>query len=181
MSDLGWLELYFDGLVGDDTGYEEVEWAIKEIERLQRFEKAYEELEKTHNRVMRVSNQHDEARDKQIEELEGKVREATKRVPCRLCSVTILVPMASVAEYGYCTKCGDRLREEGEELGKRIQDREDKFNAPCADALEKLWKAIMPPNYGDWEYPGQAYRHLKAEFDDQQKRIDELEEALTDG
>ena len=32
--DLEWLKLYFDGLVGDDLGYSEVEWAIKEIEEL---------------------------------------------------------------------------------------------------------------------------------------------------
>ena len=34
MSDLGWLELFFDGMVGDDPGYNEVEWAVEEIKRL---------------------------------------------------------------------------------------------------------------------------------------------------
>ena len=34
MSDLGWLELHFDGMVGDDPGFAEIEWAIKEIKRL---------------------------------------------------------------------------------------------------------------------------------------------------
>lgn len=50
-------------------------------------------------------------------------------------------------------------------------------NTACGDALEKLWQEIIiakSPDYGEWEYPGQAYRHLKAEYDDQQKRIAEL-------
>ena len=34
MSNFGWLELFFDGMVGDDPGYNEVEWAVKEIGRL---------------------------------------------------------------------------------------------------------------------------------------------------
>lgn len=38
--------------------------------------------------------------------------EATKRIPCRLCSATVLVPKASIAEKGYCISCGDRLRVE---------------------------------------------------------------------
>lgn len=41
-------------------------------------------------------------------------------------------------------------------------------NDACGDALQKLWDHIIVarrPDYGDWEYPGQAYRHIKAEFD----------------
>ena len=34
MSDIEWLKLHFDNLVGDDPGYSEVEWAVTEIERL---------------------------------------------------------------------------------------------------------------------------------------------------
>ena len=40
--------------------------------------------------------------------------------------------------------------------------------SPCAKALDDLWKHVIlsgKPDYGDWEYPGQAYRHLAAEFD----------------
>ena len=40
---------------------------------------------------------------------------------------------------------------------------------PAADALHLLWKEIIldrKPEYGEWEYPGQAYRHIKAEFDE---------------
>ena len=34
MSDIEWLKLHVDNLVGDDPGYSEVEWAIAEIGRL---------------------------------------------------------------------------------------------------------------------------------------------------
>lgn len=46
---------------------------------------------------------------------------------------------------------------------------EERGNKPSADALDLLWKEVIlahKPNYGDWEYPGQAYRHLLAEFND---------------
>jgi len=36
-------------------------------------------------------------------------------------------------------------------------------------AIDRLWNEIIvarKPNYGDWSYPAEAYRHLKAEFDD---------------
>lgn len=40
-------------------------------------------------------------------------------------------------------------------------------NAPCGESLDQLWRDIIlskDPSYGDWEYPGQAYRHLSAEY-----------------
>jgi hypothetical protein len=40
---------------------------------------------------------------------------------------------------------------------------------PCADALDKLWRDVIlvhKPKYGDWDYPGMAYRHLLAEFNE---------------
>ena len=46
MSDLGWLKLHFDGLVGDDPGFEEIEWAIKEVEKVERLQERVKELEK---------------------------------------------------------------------------------------------------------------------------------------
>ena len=39
---------------------------------------------------------------------------------------------------------------------------------PSGDALDKLWAEIIlkrKPTYGDWEYPGQAYRHIVLEVD----------------
>lgn len=52
---------------------------------------------------------------------------------------------------------------------------------PCEDALDLLWQEIIlknNPDYGDWEYPGQAYRHIKAEYDDVVKQRDNLFAAL---
>lgn len=46
--------------------------------------------------------------------------------------------------------------------------RQECRNEPCGDALELLWKEIIlrrKPAYGEWEYPGMAYRHIKAEFE----------------
>lgn len=54
------------------------------------------------------------------------------------------------------------------EVERAAAIREELKNEPCGDALDLLWKEIIlsrNPNYGDWEYPGMAYRHLKAEFD----------------
>ena len=48
-----------------------------------------------------------------------------------------------------------------------IASADERINQPCADAIDKLWKEILlrrRPNYGDWDYAGQAYRHIKAEF-----------------
>lgn len=59
------------------------------------------------------------------------------------------------------------------QLEEEIQAGWDKINVPCGDALDKLWQDIMPEGYGDWEYPGQAYRHLKAEIE---KRIKEAKD-----
>lgn len=51
--------------------------------------------------------------------------------------------------------------------------RDPAFN-PCADALDLLWRDVIlahKPEYGDWEYPGFAYRHLLAEFNDLRARV----------
>lgn len=53
-------------------------------------------------------------------------------------------------------------------------------NVPCGHAIDLLWKDIIlskDPNYGDWEYPGQAYRHLLAEYRDLQEENRRLREA----
>ena len=76
---------------------------------------------------------------------------------------------------------------------KEIQEMEKKFggkweelclnlvNVPSAHALDLLWKDIIlsrDPNYGDWEYPGQAYRHLLAEYRDLEKMSQRLSDRL---
>lgn len=73
--------------------------------------------------------------------------------------------------------------------GKEIQEMEEKFgdlgedmfNSACGGALDMLWKDIIlsrDPNYGDWEYPGQAYRHLLAEYHDLQAMNGRLADRL---
>lgn len=57
------------------------------------------------------------------------------------------------------------------------------INDACGDALQKLWDEIIVarrPTYGDWEYPGVAYRHLKLEFDDIAGAAKELSEYALD-
>jgi hypothetical protein len=61
--------------------------------------------------------------------------------------------------------------------GQLQRHKREVTNDACGDALDKLWKEIIllrMPNYGDWEYPGQAYRHLKAEFDAIAKHVEIL-------
>lgn len=68
-----------------------------------------------------------------------------------------------------------------EEQDRAIKEMEEKFggkweelcldlvNVPSAQALDELWKAVIlsnKPDYGDWEYPGQAFRHLLAEWNE---------------
>jgi len=51
--------------------------------------------------------------------------------------------------------------------GASFKDIFNVVNAPCGEALDLMWRDIIlskDPNYGDWEYPGQAYRHLIAEY-----------------
>lgn len=54
------------------------------------------------------------------------------------------------------------------------------LRAECDDPLNLLWNDIILkkyPNYGDWEYPGQAYRHIVAEFNDLSAEIVALKAA----
>lgn len=62
------------------------------------------------------------------------------------------------------------IQEMEERFGGRWQELcLDPINVASAQALDLLWQDIIlsrDPNYGDWEYPGQAYRHLLAEYRD---------------
>ena len=69
------------------------------------------------------------------------------------------------------------MTRERDRLGEQLQGKIDRENIPCADALEKLWQDIIikrKPGYGPWEYPGQAYRHIMAEFRDVEAERDAL-------
>ena len=72
----------------------------------------------------------------------------------------------------------DQLKEDNDNLIKQLEEGIKHINAPCADALDKLWRDIMPPNYGDWEYAGMAYRHLLCMYREQSDKIFDLEEEI---
>ena len=84
----------------------------------------------------------------------------------------------------YCTVCeaAERLKALAEaikarEAAEQALDARDEDN-PCADALNLLWRDIIiarNPKYGDWEYPGQAYRHLLAEHKEVIERAEKAE------
>jgi len=49
----------------------------------------------------------------------------------------------------------------------KIMEEIDKQNAPSARELDHLWKEILlarKPDYGDWDYPAMAARHILAEI-----------------
>ena len=74
-----------------------------------------------------------------------------------------------------------RAKQIGQELCDELA--KDISNDACGDALQKLWDEIIvahKPNYGDWEYPGQAYRHIKAEFDEIRAALANAKSALAD-
>ncbi len=53
----------------------------------------------------------------------------------------------------------------------------DLVNVPSAHALDALWRDIIlskSPDYGDWEYPGQAYRHLLGAYRILEREIEKL-------
>jgi hypothetical protein len=63
------------------------------------------------------------------------------------------------------------------ELAEELDARSD----ASGDALNCLWKEVIlakAPDYGDWEYPGQAYRHLIAEFNALRAELDETRAEL---
>lgn len=63
----------------------------------------------------------------------------------------------------------EAIKRNAEVIARHACEFLDRVNAPCADALDRLWKEVIlarKPNYDDWEYPAMAYRHLKAEFDE---------------
>lgn len=54
-----------------------------------------------------------------------------------------------------------------------VEEARDERN-PAAQAIDDLWRAVIlahKPDYGDWEYPGQAYRHILAEFNELRERL----------
>src|SRR5690242_10244679 len=91
--------------------------------------------------------------------------------------------LKEIEEYWACHPGVPELVSEVRKLQAQVvKHREEITNDACGDALDRLWKDIIiarSPTYGDWEYPGQAYRHLKAEFEDLRKDRDRLQ-AISD-
>ncbi len=66
-------------------------------------------------------------------------------------------------------KLDDAIREIGHLFSLSIDEACKRYNNPCAEMLDLLWKEIIlarKPKYGDWEYPGFAYRHLMCEIEE---------------
>ncbi len=64
---------------------------------------------------------------------------------------------------------------------KGLVEEMDRHNMAASQALDELWKEIIlkhKPDYGDWEYPMQAKRHIVCEFDDLQAENKELREVI---
>src|SRR5262249_53455088 len=84
----------------------------------------------------------------------------------------------------------EALKAEVDECHRLLQSEIDRINAPCAESIEWLWNEWMlkrKPNYGPWEYPAQAMRHVLDEFREVEAalaearaRVVELEKLLQD-
>ncbi len=61
---------------------------------------------------------------------------------------------------------------------KLLTDEMEARNMAASKALDELWKEVVlkdMPNYGNWEYPMQAKRHILCEFTDLRKRYEKAE------
>lgn len=81
------------------------------------------------------------------------------------------------------------LQQENARLEKELQGRIDRMNIPAVNALDCLWREVIlkrKPDYGPWEYPGQAYRHIMAEIEEIKREVrvefqrDDLTRKLTE-
>ena len=59
------------------------------------------------------------------------------------------------------------LHGENKLLAQQLQGKIDSVNLPCKEILDLLWREIVlarKPDYGTWDYPGMAGRHLLVEI-----------------
>ena len=125
-----------------------------------RADKAEKDLEEK-ARLLSLAQEANSRHVAQIMELEGDVTTLRDRLGCDQCEC--------ISEE-QCSVCGFTHTRfaELEEAAKAV-------NTACGDALELLWKEIVlakSPDYGPWEYPGQAYRHIKAEFVEMREKVE---------
>lgn len=103
--------------------------------------------------------------EERVAELEAEV----ERLRCEL-RETRLKRDDHKAEYDTARMVNDQLRTEVGRLGKALDAKISAVNTPCGDAIEWLWNKVSP-GY-EWEYPGQAARHLWAIFEEKEANID---------
>jgi hypothetical protein len=90
------------------------------------------------------------------------------------------VGRANGFKHRHSAECFDELTrhaEAAEAEAAALRAELDEHSDASSDALDLLWKEIIlanDPNYGDWEYPGQAYRHLMIEFNNQRAELNAL-------
>jgi len=88
----------------------------------------------------------------------------------RLIEVSIFQELITALEA-----CQQQLAE-AEAKKKLLVEALENHNDACGDALDGLWKDVIlsaHSEYGDWSYPGEAYRHIKAEFDTLREQLAE--------
>lgn len=80
-------------------------------------------------------------------------------------------------EAGWSPDQSQVVKSISEELNAVKGELKDRSDA-ATDALDLLWKEVIYARNGEeyepWEYPGQAYRHLKAEFDELLRELEAL-------
>jgi hypothetical protein len=104
--------------------------------------------------------------------LEVKGDKSTTFIPvgkhCKDARLVIMIHENTIKEY--------------EETIENLSDPHDRsVNAPAAQALDELWKEVIlsqSPDYGDWEYPMQAKRHLVEEFKALRAKLRELQDMM---
>ena len=88
--------------------------------------------------------------------------------------------------YGCLKVAYDLSEAETKQQAEKIEEMQkemDTKNMASSKQLDNLWKDVVlakRPDYGDWEYPAQAYRHIMAEFNDLKAENKRLKERLKD-
>ena len=70
-----------------------------------------------------------------------------------------------------------KIKEIEEKTGMGAEELFALLGEPCAQALDLLWNDIILSNhadYGPWEYPAQAYRHLLAEYNELKVELEKV-------
>ncbi len=102
---------------------------------------------------------------------DGKMRRTRCKCGCGKAGLTDLA--RENAELRARLAAAERERDDQKAQLKDNSKTHEKF-------IDELWQAIIvkhSPDYGDWEYPAQAFRHLVAEVDFVRERLADAEKA----